>query len=314
VDDDANKLHQVTLDDARVLVGFTGLAGTPSGSFVTSDWLPDAFAEAATPERRFAPFADRLRAVATRKFAEDAAIVQLTPAEKRLTIMIAGCQYLGDLTGPTVQAGWLKPLLVTNCRANTLAEARDVFEWKALETSLVGLAPRPAGHAQYFFLPTLESLPRLDEAEIAGLNRFIFALQRDVDPRELVGRAVRFVRMLSDKTTTGGRIGRRISIAALDRAGSSVFTYRSEGRVEKILSTPTHDFRTGRGVIVFGQPTITFQGPDGRDVLASIESMPRGERFYRVSRGAPCPCGNGKVYRFCHGYSKKASARLPVSP
>src|SRR6266536_2336004 len=77
-----NKLAAFVCRNARVGVGFTGVATTPTG-FNTAEWLLDALMEAARPSPFLQPTVERLREIATRD-------IGALPGENRLTVVLAG--------------------------------------------------------------------------------------------------------------------------------------------------------------------------------------------------------------------------------
>jgi hypothetical protein len=85
VNEEYNKLASFVCANARVGVGFTGVATTPTG-FNTAEWLLVALMEAARPSPFLQPSVERLRETATRD-------IGALPGEHRLTIVVAGYIY-----------------------------------------------------------------------------------------------------------------------------------------------------------------------------------------------------------------------------
>jgi hypothetical protein len=88
VDEEYNKLASFVCANARVGVGFTGVATTPTG-FNTAEWLLEALMEAARPSPFLQPTVERLREIATRD-------IGALPGENLLTIVLAGYIHSDD--------------------------------------------------------------------------------------------------------------------------------------------------------------------------------------------------------------------------
>jgi hypothetical protein len=85
LNDEYNKLTVFTCRNARVGIGFTGVATKLTG-FSTAKWLLEALMEAARPSPFLEPTVDRLRQIATRD-------IGALPGDKQLTIVLAGYTY-----------------------------------------------------------------------------------------------------------------------------------------------------------------------------------------------------------------------------
>src|SRR5260370_32681923 len=89
VDASANKAGHVICDDASFLYCFTGLARVGT-QHVTSRWLLDAFYGAADRTRRYRQLVDELADEAQCLFRSSVYLRALSPAARRLTVMISG--------------------------------------------------------------------------------------------------------------------------------------------------------------------------------------------------------------------------------
>ena len=85
VEDESNKAATLNLQDARLAVGFTGLAR--AGRFQTRRWLLEALLESANPDYQMESTIRRFCNRATQDFAE---IVLRRKSDKRLTVVLAG--------------------------------------------------------------------------------------------------------------------------------------------------------------------------------------------------------------------------------
>lgn len=86
-----NKAVVVDLADARLLVGFTGIAR--SGGFKTGDWMVDALAEAAPPDHLAKPTVERFLKLAEATLGSHSDLASLPPSTKGLTFLFSGFTY-----------------------------------------------------------------------------------------------------------------------------------------------------------------------------------------------------------------------------
>ncbi len=90
-DDESNKAFFLITRDARVAIGFSGLAGIPSQGFRTRFWLPQTLADVAAPDHTLSGILTRLKARAERD------ISPLRATTKRLSIVGVGYNYVDML-------------------------------------------------------------------------------------------------------------------------------------------------------------------------------------------------------------------------
>lgn len=88
-----NKTTLLTCLDARLLVGFTGLAR--ANGFRTARWLLDALADAAPPDYFAEGIVKRSVRIASDTF-KTPAIRRLRPRDRRLSVMFTGFAYWAD--------------------------------------------------------------------------------------------------------------------------------------------------------------------------------------------------------------------------
>jgi hypothetical protein len=111
-----NKLTSFVCANARVGVGFTGVATTSTG-FNTAEWLLEALMEAARPSPFLQPTVERLREIVTRD-------IGALPGENPLTIVLAGYIYVDDK--PLGCLYWISNF--EGLRATRYSPVRPAFE------------------------------------------------------------------------------------------------------------------------------------------------------------------------------------------
>lgn len=279
---ESNKALALFRPDARILVGFTGLA--TAGSFATHKWLLEALFEVAEPGLPINGLLLRLSEKATK----DIAALGLAPRARRLSIVLAGYQ-LDD--GRPRAALWR----ISNCeqpledkdgvsRSPMEPEARRDFD----VSSIVESRPTTEIPCMVFATGDDEALP---EADFQALKRL---LREGKSRKAIANRAVRAVRTAADNSKER-LIGRKCTSLALPRdfAQPIGHAYYSE-EASFLLPGPSFVEATdpnGFKLIV-----------DDASVRAeSDEGSPAPMTFEKVPRSAPCPCGSGAKFKRCHG-------------
>ena len=81
--DDSNKAFIFNCANARLSIGFTGLA--QAGKFNTRDWILSALNECGPPDYTAEKIIERFTARATNDFCESSQLKRVSPIHKRLT-------------------------------------------------------------------------------------------------------------------------------------------------------------------------------------------------------------------------------------
>lgn len=94
VDDESNKAIIMHCANARLAVGFSGLARTDS--FSTREWLLKCLSVSGPPDYTAQAIVERLRDMATREFSVNPLLCRLPKHLKKLSIMFTGYLYHHD--------------------------------------------------------------------------------------------------------------------------------------------------------------------------------------------------------------------------
>jgi hypothetical protein len=277
-DDESNKLAILRTADARVAVGYTGIARY--GSFHTHQWTLEALMTAAKPDFRFAPMLDRFASLATEHFQS----LALERSKKRLTVVFAGFDYsyqppLGlvayvsnfqnDVTAP----GVLQPV------ANETFVPVVIYETRPHQTAEPFFALRAFGSTQ---VPKREDSGPLQQ------------MLRENRPSTAVRDAALHV---FDRIAAGqgvsGPVGRQCGsiIIPADPSLASQSDYHS--------GLSTWEVELPSRVDVTGSPNDG--AVMGIRLRADQPSIAPPLAVRKVPRNQPCPCGSGEKYKYCHG-------------
>lgn len=283
VDDESNKSILLQCANARLAIGFTGLAGW--GAFNTRKWLLSALNECSLPDRTAENLFNRLAVRATEQFRQ----LPIPQARKRLTIMATG--YLDHHEPPL---GGLA--VISNCHdldtGGSIPGAWDHFR------CFFRCEPRPSlsNIALFFHVGVLPPVPRPDSAKVVELVK----ARKPADA--IVGKLVEVFRSCAESPFGGNLIGKQLMsvIIPRDRGRTIQCAYHSDtARRETyfpdqvlVVSDKLHmnviDVSVGPGDP--GLPPIS--GP-------------------RLRAGQPCWCKSGKKFKRCHG--RRSQKRVPIS-
>ena len=272
-EDEKTKSTIVVCQDARLAAGFSGLAEYQQ--FRTEQWLLQALHECAAPDYCMGPMLSRLAEIATRDFGK----LNLPPAQKRLSIIFAGYQYVE------------KPPIMCYSRISnyeypdesTLAEAQQQFSttfWKEI---------RPLTHEPTFII-TAGNPSGLDRTGAEQL-RTLQSTNAPVDA--VIGKSVELIRAAADNPRSSGTVGKQCLSIMLP---------------VNLTSEPTTGYHSATVSYSYFMPNIVIATPGHEATAMSItfsavdpEGPQHAVAFPKVRRNAPCPCKSGKKYKHCHG-------------
>ena len=285
-DDESNKAFFMITQDARVAIGFSGLAGIPSSGFRTRFWLPQTLAEVAATDHTLNGILAGLKVRAERD------ISPLRVTSKRLSI--TGVGYYYAVTPPRLIAFRLsnfesadpQPVVSRNT-------GRDFALWTWVSDE--GAAPVRLRHISGWNAGPDETGPAWDE---------IYEWLRLGKPSAaIVSRAVRMIRLVSDDKATRGAVGGECMSIVIpsDPARPPISEYHSSG-VKTSVYMPGHiEARGGEhGVYVLADTEMGITDSAGKKLASAVPQVPRNR---------PCPCGSGRKFKYCHG-RKDTTIRL----
>ncbi len=276
VDDESNKAAILSCADGRFAVSFTGLAR--SGSFITQEWILEALKQAASPDFSSHGICERFTTRATQLFRSEPSIIQLHPAQRRLTVMFSGFLNRGGYSIPVMA-------LVSN--------------FQDFETGFDDPATCPSFRI-YFREPTNINVPPTDVQRIGIYTAFtigdcnvIRSLVKERKPAHAtVAKMVDLMRNVADRASSLGSIGKQLMSVVLpaDFSRPALGTYHS--------SLQGHTLYMPDLVVADGKSGVIF-----RDVqLKAAEPSITPPLVVPIQgRNRPCSCGSGKKYKKCHG-------------
>jgi hypothetical protein len=272
VSEEYNKLAAFVCKNARVGVGFTGVATTPTG-FNSARWLLEALMEAARPSPFLQPTVERLREIATRD-------IGALEGENQLTVVLAG--YIHS-DAP--------PLGCLCCISNFEGPDGMRYPVRPAFESYVITQDRPSPepfHLMRVYGSTDVLKNRVSQEDGAVVGRL---LEQRRSARAIRDKALEALNRVGAPGGEMGAIGRqRGSMVVPSELSKPIMTdYLSdENRWE--VEFPSQ-------VIMVGADT------DGAVIGLSMRTENRALPLTvrKVPRNYPCPCGSGIKYKRCHG-------------
>jgi len=269
ISDAFGKAGHLICDDASVLFSFTGLATI--GNFQTSAWLVEAFHAASRKNSLFRELVEHFADLATDIFSSNSEILSVAEKHRRLTVMLSG--YTRD--------GRIVSALISNFQNFVTFENHLIAQKKFTVYSEISKVTADENPTFIQAIGTFHAMAEGDVRELRGL------LERRVPMSALRSKVIDIVTKVSDCFRSGGTVGKRLNVGRIDFNAplSAVASYESDIVESEIHLLDMVDCRCqSSGVMV-------------RDLkLESVSPVV----FPLVNRNAPCPCGSGKKYRFCH--------------
>ena len=265
----AIKAGHLLCDDASVLYCFAGLATIRSHS--TSSWLLDALAESAKQNPLWRELIEIFAERASLYFLTTAAIVELPPSHRRLTVMLTGYKTNG---------------FVVNALVSNFQDFVNFIDYPEAQASFtvhaeISSVPAPQNPTTIQAIGTFRALTDADEAELRLM------LEQRAPAEAIRQKAASLVQAISDRQRSAGTVGKRLNTARLDfkkptMAVSGYISDLIENGISLIDQIDGRSYGTGLKISSF---QLTAESP----VV-----------FPKVHRNALCPCGSGKKFRFCH--------------
>jgi hypothetical protein len=270
VDDSVSKGGVLHCDDADLLYCFTGLA-TYGSSHTTSRWIPEALGQAASRfGNTYGELVHGLSAVATEYFAAAGPLQSLSPADRRLTIMLTGYD----------NGGLLVNSLISNYQ--DFVAPRDYIEAQSSFTYHMECSRDKAEKNPTMIqaVGALGLITAQDEAEVREM------LEQRVPGQGIRAKLVDLVQELADRPGANGLIGKKVTSLRLIRGSTGpVVGYASDESQDYIPLADQVTLKSGRPQFMIADAKMSTAGPLVHP---------------KVHRNAHCPCGSGRRYRDCH--------------
>lgn len=269
-DDSSNKSGHAICDDAAFLYCFTGLA-TAGTAHTTSQWIMDALCDAAQNSHFYRALVDYFAEKATEYFQKSNFINGISPAARRLTVM---------MTGYTAN-NYIFNTLVSNFQ-----DFKNFIDYPVAQSRFTVHAERttiPASDNPVVMqvVGQFKALTDQDVSQLSGM------LERRAPAEALRQKAIALIQEISDRPASQGTVGKKLNTSRLLYSGPTgpISGYASDEPEKTLHLIDRVDLRTGAPKILISAPQISAQNPI---------VIPK------VHRNAPCPCGSGKKYRDCH--------------
>ncbi len=277
-DDESNKAFLLITRDARVAIGFSGLAAVPSLGFRTRFWLPETVAQIAATDHSLDRILNRLKERAEQD------ISPFCVTSKLLNITGVGYQY-------TDEASRLIAFRLSNFES---ADLQPVTSNQAAKkfTRWTGLSAYNIASAHLAIISGWNVGPDRVIAPWEEINEW---LRIDKPPAAIVSRTVRMIRLMSAAKETHGQVGRECMSVTIpsDPAESPVSEYHSS---KAKISNYMPGYIEARG----GE-YVSYAIADSEMGIADVSGKRLPSSVAQVPRNRPCPCGSERKYKYCHG-------------
>ena len=284
-DDESNKAFVLTTRDARMAIGFSGLAEAPTLGFQTRFWLAQALADVASPSHTIVEMLPRLKAKADRD------ISSLHVTDKRLSI--TGVGYLYSSGNPRLAFFRLSNF-----------ESADMLPWVSDHAAnrfqeWTWMAEENAPSAQLGSISGWFMLPQQAQATWDEIKEWVGS---DKPPEAIVSRTLKVIRLTADDRKTRGAVGHQCMSVVIPNDPTVQPTSRYHTSEVKATSyMPGYIDARGGPHPVMAVVDASFGAVD-KTVPTVVPEVPRNR---------PCPCGSGRKYKYCHARKFKARPGIP---
>jgi hypothetical protein len=277
-DDESNKSFFMITRNARVAIGFSGLAGVPSRGFRTRFWLPQTLADLAATDNTLNGILAGLKVRAEHD------ISPLRVTSKILSITGVGYYYAA--TPPRLIAFRLSNFESPEPQpvVSEIAE-RDFALW-------TWASDHSAPSVRLRHISGWNTGP--DETG-AAWDEIYEWLRLGKPAAAIVPRAVRMIRLVSDAKATRGAVGRECMSIVIpsDSTRPPISEYHSSDAKTSMYMPGHIEARGGeRGVYAIADTEMGIADPAGKKLISAVPEIPRNR---------PCPCGSGRKFKYCHG-------------
>lgn len=271
--DSSNKCLSFICLDARVAVGFTGLAQI--GAFRMQHWLVDAFAEAAKPDCLFFNTMERLKGMLTELFQNDRSIRIQRSEFKRLSIMASGYHLGSDGTKAV-------GVLVSNFESTNRAPAANAAD--DFQLSFI----RQNSHVDICHMVTaIGNTNAFSDRDWLELSQIVRSNALVQDVLE-IGKTV--IRRAAARKEAARAIGKHLAAIVVPANGDEIpyaKTFNNKSS-DTVLAVD----------LVFSTPTLAYVIRDPTIKLPMQLAPDTGLRD-------PCYCGSGQRFKNCHGRKRR---------
>jgi hypothetical protein len=278
--EDNNKLMAISAMDAKLALGYTGLAHTACRGFVTRDWLRMAVCRAGDRDPTYLGVTRGVAAQLAFEFGTSVPILSTASGDRRLTIVVAG--YVN-------RAGILIGCLSTISNFQDFDARIDYADpWNEFRVKRwIELTPSAPSS---IMVQRFGAWPALREARAVRIED---AVRAGKSAKAVANIAAGFLRKAAAEAE-GQSIGQQVNAVIIERNVESIESWFSAG-------SPTDS-------AVFPDLAVVRHGSRASqwvrfDVFERVKEHPDESPAWipTVGRRKACPCRSGKQFRHCHG-------------
>jgi hypothetical protein len=288
-DDEVTKIALVTFEDARLAMGFTGLAGlgltkaqrgpAPAGTFRTIEWICDTLADVGPASGQMLPSLSALRERMTADFPP----LPVHMAHQMLALGFVGYRYEGS-----------KAIKVAATISNVSDQGGQFVVSREFE-----LCSEDVAGASLLALGVHRALVEAARKQLADL------ISDRRPPHAIAEKATEVIRQAARQRKAGGAVGDLcMSLVVPSNPASPAVSRHHADRVSGVAFLPRSISLTRDGGVITLDPSIRGGLPG--DVPSPIV-------FPKVPKNAPCPCGSGRKYKRCHGRTSRLKRRPGIA-
>ena len=286
-DDESNKAIVLNSADARLAIGFTGLA--KAASFETREWLLSTINECGPPDYFVQAVLERVKEKATQAFQNIPVLKSLPKSKKRLTVMFSGYLYHHD---PPL-GGFA---ILTNFQ-NIDTGIISTDAWNNFECFFREERRPNNGKIALFY--AIGIVPPIDARVTSELA---FLLKNRKPAKAIIGKLINVFQKLAELPDSHGLIGGQLTSITLprDRNMAAESGYHSS-IVKYETYMPDQIYIVSKNLhLNVVDVSIEPVFPDNAPPMSGPKLRPN----------QPCWCNSGKNYEYCHGRKSNAKTKI----
>lgn len=277
-DDEANKLIVLNCANARLAVGFTGIARF--GSFETREWILKTLNESAPPDYTAEYIVKRFTEKTSKEFQQNKELKRIPLVHKRLTIMFTG--YLYHHTPPLGALAIVSNFQDLDNGKNE-KEALNEFKCYFREEH----RPNDGKIALFYTIGTLPPVPTDEVKKITDL------VKNGKPAHAIVEKLVELLQNLADNPLAENVIGKQLNSIILPRNREKNAESAYHSNFEKSIVYLPDQIVVMSKKLHMNVQNISIQPVDVKNTPPMVGPKLRPKQF--------CWCKSGKRYKNCHG-------------
>lgn len=278
MDEESNKAGVLMCENARMAFGYTGFAKWYG--FSTRKWLLDALHKAGDCGFDIGRVLENLKEQANETFSNHPLIGMIPAQQKSLAIMFSG--YIN------LDGYWKQGCAVLSNFHDFDTNTRKPVPSKEFR---IEYSSARLGEDNPTLVQRVGNWSAMTDKDIDLLREM---LEKRKPSRGIIGKATKLIHGYSDNPKSKGSIGKQLSAIKIPKnINVSVSSEYISAIVKRKTYMPSMVYLLSEKHLVVDGVSIA---PVKKDTLPL--SIPR------VPKNAPCPCGSGKKFKWCHGKGK----------